>query len=151
MGKATTIRIVFSVSTAIVIEVLLALRWWHPYCDDPADGPGFWATGFPLPYAQPTGVSSGEFLLLVPIYLLNLIVIALSIFTVAVALRRVIPPAVQALSVALCAGGAAFVLLGTSLLAIPTFATEFSEGYDRLIDYRPAIMVDFSQHRACDR
>jgi hypothetical protein len=46
---------------AVLSTLLLSTKWWHPYCDAQADGPGFFAWGAPLPYAEPTGASSLEF------------------------------------------------------------------------------------------
>ena len=45
---------------ALLASALLAIKWWHPYCDVRDDGPGHYAWGLPLPYAQPTGVSTTQ-------------------------------------------------------------------------------------------
>src|SRR5262249_48873901 len=37
---------------ALAGPIFLGIAWWHPYCDHQSDGPGSFASGFPLPYAE---------------------------------------------------------------------------------------------------
>jgi hypothetical protein len=146
-----TVPALLALALAMAVVVLADLRWWHPYCDSPDDGPGFWATGFPLPYAEPTGVSSLDFTLLVPILLLDVALGALPFFFLLRPAWRASSAIVRMLIGAAILAAAGFALLVLNLGAVPRFATSFSEAYDSLTAYRPAFAVDFTRHRPCDR
>ena len=146
LHSQTLLRLVVSYAVAITLDFFIWVKWWHPYCDSQADGPGYWASGFPFPYAEPTGVSSGEFTLLIPIYIVNLTILAIVIFGVLHFLW-------QSIAVRILVGGvfgivAAVVRWLTSMLSWPQFEMRFSS-YDMLKSYRPAFVVDFNQHRNC--
>jgi hypothetical protein len=149
--RQTLLLLALSLAAAFAIATLLELRWWHPYCDDQADGPGFWATGFPFPHAQPTGISSLDVIVLVPVLLLNLAILAVPAFVLLRLAWRAGPRLVRLMLAAVIVGGAGVAALGFSLVAFPVFATNFSEAYDPLTAYRPAFAVDFTRHRPCDR
>jgi hypothetical protein len=82
MRKSAMALVVVSIAGAITLQSLLPMHWWHPYCDAPDDGPGYEAIGFPLPYAEPSGSSSLEYVVLAPLYLLDLGILAAPIFAI---------------------------------------------------------------------
>ena len=59
--KAVTV-VTWGTTAAIVCNLFLNFRWWHPICMSGAEaaGPYGYAIGFPLPFAQPTGVVFGS-------------------------------------------------------------------------------------------
>jgi len=44
----------------VLFHALWPLEWSFPYCNDQSDGPAYAAYGFPLPYRQYDGASSGS-------------------------------------------------------------------------------------------
>jgi hypothetical protein len=134
---------------ASTVLLFVNVRWWHPYCDTQADGPGVWGRGFPFPYEQASLASSMKFELLVPVYLLSLTIVALPIFAI---IRTVWGRGTQVriLLTGIFGLGAALVLLLTSDLGAPRLAMAFDPG-EALSSYRPASTIDFRHHRACDR
>ena len=149
MRRSIPVLIFLSVAAAIPLQALLALQWWHPYCDNPADGPGYWAFGFPLPNAEPSGVSSLQYDVLMPLYLLDLVILAVPIFPILRPIWRGFTRPARILLAVTLVGSAAFTWLGAISEPVPIFATSFGP-YDSLSDYRPASSVDFYRHRSCD-
>jgi len=149
MRRTTLVQLFVSLAGAITLEWLLAIQWWHPYCDATDNGPSSWATGFPLPYAEASlGVSLAS-TILVPVYMLNLAVLMVPVFAVVrlfwgnrLDAARLLLGATLILSGILVGYGANF---DASLI----FATRF-EPYEPLTAFRPSSIIDFARHRSCD-
>ncbi|WP_157217777.1 hypothetical protein [Flavisphingomonas formosensis] len=144
---------VFAIAIAVVAEAFLAIPWWTPYCDELADGPGAFGRGFPLPYFEPSTVTSMDIFLFVPAYLCNIAILA-ALFSVPlirllhwmerwrpIARRAVLLPIASLLCLSMAAQGLMF-----AGLAIP--ATIPSSG--RYVDYRPLVLMDGKAHMPCD-
>jgi uncharacterized membrane protein YuzA (DUF378 family) len=131
----------WAATLALLVTTVLSVEWWHPYCDAQADGPGFYAWGFPLPYAAPTGVSSGEFTYMPHVLALDLALVGIVSF----ALLRWIFARGTPRSRAL--GGIGSIATGFVLfLLLAAF-----QGADSYWSYRPSALALRAGHRACDR
>jgi hypothetical protein len=153
-----TVRAVASVTwatrAAIAVNLLIRIRWWHPYCRTQADGPGYYAIGIPLPYAEPTGASSMEYFLMPHLYVLDTVVLAGAMSLLVLKLL----PSTDALrsrtghAVAI-AGSIALLLVGGWQAMIFTTGwwpvTSIATKPDRYFDYRPTFVVDRTRDRQC--
>jgi hypothetical protein len=149
MRRSIPLLIVLAIAAAVALQALLALQWWHPYCDNPTDSPSYWAIGFPFPNAELSGGSSEQYVVLMPLYLLDLVILAVPIFAILRLIwRRFSRPAQMLLAVTLVGSGA-LTWFGSFSEHVPVFATSFGP-YDSLIDYRPASAIDVSRHRSCE-
>ena len=68
--------------TALTCDMFISIKWWHPYCDSQADGPGYFASGFPFPYAELTGASSMDFVYMPQVWAINLVIFAVIAFAI---------------------------------------------------------------------
>ncbi|WP_152569489.1 MULTISPECIES: hypothetical protein [Sphingomonas] len=141
--------VLVSFAAAITVVAFVSIDWWHPYCDNQADGPGSMGYGFPLPYKQASTISSVQFEVHVPVYLLDTALVVLPIF----ALLRMMWGA--AFGIRLLLSGVFVVLAAFALwltFAVDNFSsfkTRFSDR-DAITSYRPAFAVDWHQHERCD-
>jgi hypothetical protein len=130
------------------------VRWWHPYCDRQEDGPGYFAWGFPLPWGEPTGVSSLEFTW-------QPLALALDVLLMGAAFHLVFRWAMPRLYARRPARLRMVALLGGLMLLVMSAwfglwlsqagiasATLGAEGYR---SYRPYRLAAAQGHRACAR
>ena len=150
MRKLDIGPILVAIALAPVIQLVAEIDWWHPHCDVQS-GYDFmnWATGFPFPYYQRTTADSGPEELLIPIYLANLVLLAVPTWAILRLLWQRAWVAVQALLAFVAMFGCLFALLATFVLATPMMTTSFS-GPDPLQSYRPAVFMNFAKHRRCN-
>jgi hypothetical protein len=141
----------WGIALAIGLNLPSVVRWWHPLCAMPGEGPGYFAWGFPFPWAEPTGVSSLEFGFMPIALALNLMVTAaLAAWIFARILRPVAgwrPGARRVVVVAgLCVGLAALGMLGATLgfSGIPSGGLS-----DDLRVYRPWVLAKWDGRRGC--
>ena len=142
-------------SLALLASLVLSIEWWHPYCDAQVDGPGYYAWGLPLPYAEPTGVSSMEFTYLPHVLALNLVILGIAAFALLrFFVRRYAPGPGPRARMASTAGVVVLLLLGAfygiwlSNLGIPDRTSSFSS--DSYWSYRPRVLALRTGHQACD-
>ena len=145
----------WAATIARLASTALSIPWWHPYCDAQADGPGYYAWGMPLPYAAPTGVSSGEFTWMPHVLALDLAIVGLVAFVLLRLLfRRGTPGPGPRAGIGSTIGLLAFLLLAAfhgilfSSLGIPGRTASLSQ--DRYGSYRPAALALRAGHNACD-
>ena len=153
-AKAVTV-VTFAVSAAIAINFYLQLHWWHPYCRLQADGPGYYAIGFPLPFAEPTGVSSMEYFIMPHIYILDELLLATIVGIFIVRLLPLLSVLHVRASVATAIAGSVVLLLTAGPQALI-----FTTGWwprisiaikpDRYVDYRPAFLTNRARDHGCD-
>lgn len=141
------VNVLLGIGTAIVLSVQVPLKWWHPYCDTQDDGPGWWGRGFILPFLEPTGVSSGELLFQLPVFAMNIVILAIPLTLLIALAGRAWPPILRLILSAALIMGLVISVLQLTIAMVPTMRV--SEGNDSLLSYRPAFLVDFAQHRAC--
>jgi hypothetical protein len=146
---------VWAAAAALLASTVLSIRWWHPYCDAQADGPGYYARGFPLPYAAPTGVSSLELTYMPHVLALDLAAVGCAAFALLWLFWRRRPAGTGTLArLGSIAGLVLFLLLaalqGMWLRAagIPQWSSTWSA--DSYWSYRPAALAVGARHRACD-
>ena len=137
----------------LLASVLVQVSWWHPYCDAPEDGPGFYAFGFPFPYGQPTGVSSGDFTYLPHMHAVNVVLLT-AIAYVLIRLLGGVPP-LRRIRLPRAAGVALFLvamLISVSLTVIGAHSRgSFFSRDDSYWSYRPRALALAAGHRPCDR
>jgi len=133
-----------------------SVHWWHPYGRNQADGPGYSATGFPLPYQQPTGFSSLEYFVMPHIYAIDVALLAaLAYFLIRIMspVLRGVPEAVARTMGVVGAGFlvvvAALVAFGFSVTSWPVTSIAATGYYDSYLDYRPVFLVDESRDGSC--
>ena len=146
----------WATAVAIAANLLFGVRWWHPVCspDGEGAGPYGYAIGLPLPYAQPTGVTSNAYFYMPHIYALDVLLLA----GVVCLLVRLAPTPSNFL------GGPARRLVAISGAIVPGLAiaaqllvfsmdwtpvTTIATRPERLWDYRPAFMIDQPRGRRC--
>jgi len=120
--------------------------------DNPADGAGYFAWGFPFPYAEPTGVSSLEFSYMPQVLALNLVIIGLFAF---LAIRSIfalgtsftLKSAASALGLILTLMGASLNVMYLGTLGHATFT--IGSNYDVYWSYRPMAIMRIGEHKAC--
>jgi hypothetical protein len=143
----------WAATLALLAITVLSFRWWHPYCDTQADGPGYYARGFPLPYEAPTGVSSGEFTWMPHVLALNLAIVGLVAFALLRLFFRRDTPGPRA-RIASIVGVVLFVLLaafnGILLSSLGRVERTSSLSSDSYWSYRPSALALRTGHRACD-
>ncbi len=128
------------------------IRWWRPACGA-GDGVAGEAIGFPLPYARPTLVSSGEYFFMPHMLLLNLILLALALFPAfRFAARRLGPRARSAATiVALLAATPAAALWGLVFsLHVPVLSIEDGLFAGDFLGYRPTPFAETQGLPSCD-
>lgn len=156
LAKARKYSVAFWLVTAtLIIEGTCSLSWWHPYCNTQSDGASYFGVGFPLPYAQPTGVSSLEHFVMPHIFLLNLFFVGALLYPV---LRFVLGRIAATSSTA--ASIAAFTGLALLLTAIALTAKFAISGWyipvmsiasqpDSYWSYMPAFIALQLSNQAC--
>ena len=146
----------WAAAAALSGELVLgsAIKWWHPYCEGQPDGPGSMAFGFPLPYAEPTGVSSMEFFYMPHVWLLNLALLAVVTYPLfAFVLRRIASRSTFLLRAASSAGLVVLLLTGVFHLmmfsdighAVGSISSRYGESY---WSYRLDMLAG-AGHRGC--
>ncbi|MGZ3277975.1 MAG: hypothetical protein ACXU82_16010 [Caulobacteraceae bacterium] len=153
--KAVTV-VAWGTAAAIACNLFLDFRWWHPICMSGAEaaGPYGYAIGFPLPFAQPTGISSLSYLLMPHVYALDTVLLA------SAAGLLVLVPVSLIDRVHMRAGQAAGILGVVALmLAVVSQSLLFSTGWipvssiatrpETLLDYRPDGIVDHARVPSC--
>jgi hypothetical protein len=147
--------VTWATTAAIAANQFLELHWWHPYCRDQADGPGYYAIGLPLPYAQPTGASSLEYFVMPHVYAIDLLTLA---GVVSLLILRLPGPLAGAfrgrVGVGLAIVGSVALLLVASLQTLIFTTgwwpvTSIATKPDGYLDYRPAFMVDIGRDHQC--
>lgn len=73
----------------MILPFWSAIDWWHPYCDAQTDGPGYFATGLPLPLAMPTGAGSVDFYVVPWLLGADALIFLVALLLLASLLRRV--------------------------------------------------------------
>ena len=144
----------WAASIALASALFLGITWWHPYCDHQSDGPGAFAYGFPLPYAQ-RDLVSWDFFYMPHVGLVNVAFVALIAYPIFRWLFRW-----GASRSKLLIRGAS--LTGLVLFALIGFANVFlfsvagfpvwsiaSPGWDSYWSYRPSIVAIASGHKEC--
>ena len=145
----------WAATVALLSITVPGIKWWHPYCDAQSDGPGYYAWGMPLPYAAPTGVSSGEFTYMPHVLALDLAIVGPIAFVLLRSFfRRDTPGPGPRAGIGSTFGLAAFLLLAAvhgmlfSSLGMPERTSSLSS--DRYWSYRPAALALRAGHKACD-
>ena len=72
-GQSTAI--IWAATVALSANLFVKFQWWRPYCKHQTDGPGYYAIGLPLPFAEPTGASSLEFSWMPHVYALDTLIL----------------------------------------------------------------------------
>jgi hypothetical protein len=145
MTLSRTAALFWSLVAALVIMSAWPLRWWHPYCDTQADGPGYYAIGAPLPYSEPTGAVSLEHTILPLPLAFDVLVFAAALFALAALLMRHRAPPRRWLGLAAAwSGGLVFAALLAAIVfliqSLDVTAWSFSS-YDSYFSYRPFVLV----------
>jgi hypothetical protein len=117
-------------------------------------GPSGYAIGFPLPYAQPTGVTSMAYFFMPHIYALDVVLIsgAISLLVINTPILNCILDSQP---------GRKLAISGTIALALAIISQSFvfsmdwfpvlsiSTKHESLLDYRPALMIDHATAHSC--
>jgi hypothetical protein len=145
----------WAATLALLSITVPGIEWWHPYCDAQSDGPGYYAWGMPLPYAEPTGVSSGEFTYMPHVLALDLAIVGLIAFVLLrLFFRRDTPGSGRRAAIGSTIGLVSFLLLAAfhwmllASLGMPERTSSLSS--DRYWSYRPAALALRAGHNACD-
>ncbi len=145
---------IWLISLTIIIELTCAIPWWHPYCNHQADGTGFASIGIPLPYAQPTGISSLQDSYLPHVLLLNLFLIGFVLYPLLSALvRRIADWSDFASKLMACLGAVFFLVIICPVVVItliedyPTTSLDLSDSY---MSHRPMFLALKMGNKACD-
>jgi hypothetical protein len=134
--------------------IFLGITWWHPYCDHQSDGPGSFATGFPLPYAET--LLPGAFSYMPHVWLVNVaffVLIAYPIFRWLFRWGASTPKLL--IRGASLTGLVLFALVGYfnvflfSELGFPVWSTAWTEYSDSYWSYRPSMIAIASGHKEC--
>ena len=134
----------WSAAAALMIVSSWPLRWWHPYCDMPADDLGYYAVGGPLPYREPTGIFPLQNTILLLPLAFDVLVFAAILFALAwVLLRKRAAPRRWIGLAAAGSGGLVFAaLLAVIVAAIHIFdVPAWSFSHDSYFSYRPVVLV----------
>ncbi|WP_150131428.1 hypothetical protein [Caulobacter mirabilis] len=142
---------------ATVTAMILALfgegvRWWRPACGG-GDGRAGEAIGFPLPYARPTLVSSGEYFFMPHMLLLNGILLALLLFPVfRLVARRLGPRTRSAATIVALLAATPVAALWALLFSVfvPVVSIEDSLFDADVLGYRPAFIAEALGLPSCD-
>jgi len=130
---------------ALILIAVSPLRWWHPYCDTQADGPGYYAIGAPLPFSEPTGAISLEHTILPLPLAFDVLVFAAALFALAALLMRHRPAPRRWIGLAAAwSGGLVLAALLAAIVfviqALDVTGWSFSS-YDSYVSYRPLVLV----------
>ena len=131
----------------------IAIAWWHPYCDHQSDGPGSFATGFPLPYAQT--LLPGAFSYMPHVWLVNVAFVALIAYPIfRWVFRRGASRSKLVIRGASLTGLILFGLIGYfnvflfSELGFPVWSIADPDR-DSYWSYRPSMIAIASGHKEC--
>ena len=139
-------------AAALIIETFFAWAWWHPYCNKQDDGPGAEAFGIPLPYGEPSLISSLEVQFLPHVYVLNIALLGLLVSPLFwLAFRQWQSKIVTVIGT---------VILGLLMIANAYWALQVYRPTTELMaswevegsywDYRPTFLMEVGDNR-CDR
>lgn len=104
--------LIWTLALAWIAVDAIPLAWWHPSCDSHGNGPAYFGQGFPLPFAQFTGVSSLEYFFLPWVYALDLALASAILFPlVGAASRLIVVRSKTGFGILTAAGSALLVLL----------------------------------------
>ena len=143
----------WTLPTAMALPFLAAIDWWHPYCDGQTDGPGYFATGFPLPFVMPTGASSMTYYAVPWLLALDASIFLVPLLLLARWSRR-LPgkalPGIAHLAKAVAAGIAAVMLLAIWMSGAYSATAGFDGGYqDSTQSMRPWLWAKAHGHHPC--
>jgi len=146
----------WAVSLSFIVVEFLPFAWWHPYCDNMDDGPGYFAYGLPFPFRAFSGVSSLEYNFLPLVYLLDLVLMTALFLPTTIRVAR----KVRAMS---RIGAYSLATVGTLLVAVLVWinAWAISDHWvipsqtldstgDKYFSYGPWVVKRASGHHACD-
>jgi hypothetical protein len=144
-GQLTSL--LWAATAAILANLFLALPWWRPYCRNQDGGPGYNAIGLPLPFAEPTGVSSMEYFWMPHAYLLDTLLLTALGYLIIRHMPLPKPKANgKAVKVIATAGFISVFPVGGLQTPIWTIGwrpeASLTTESDRYLDFRPAFMVD---------
>jgi hypothetical protein len=137
---------------AILWTLTPVLRWWHPYCDHQADGPGYFAWGFPLPWSEPTGVSSLEFTWQPLALVLDLVLVWIPLFLLfRWLIGRLFRGKAVRLRLAAVMGGVLFLVMVAwiGLWLAQSGIASWRLGAEGYFSYRPYPLAAAHGHHAC--
>jgi hypothetical protein len=143
----------WAVTIAITIEFIFPVFWWHPSCNLKDVGLGYPGIGFPLPYAQVSGVLPKPYVVMPHVYIVNVLVLSVPIFVALMALLGNIGVVLNRF--VLVVGGTAFLLVavlegGLAPLAVVPVMSIASKP-DGYFSYRPEFMALRGSNRPCVR
>jgi len=153
--KAVT-AVTWGTATAIACNLFLNFRWWHPICMAGAEaaGPYGYAIGFPLPFAQPTGVMSVSYFLMPHIYALDTVLLASAACLLILAAASLgdilrgrtgqVAAICGVVALTLAVAWQSFVF-STGWIPVSSIATR----PETLLDYRPDVTVDHARVPGC--
>ncbi len=156
-GRWRTGATAWAAAVALWLPLLWQPKWWHPDCALRGDGPIAWLEGFPLPFAEPSTVTSLEWFIAPVPLAINLFLIGAAVLPLALMpLRRLdrwSPFAAKALSAAGFAAAALVIALWMLFIAMGAFrpTAGFSDYSGRLRPWNtmPAVLAEALGKQAC--
>ncbi len=158
-GRWRTGATACAAAAALWLPLLWQPKWWHPDCALRGDGPIAWLEGFPLPFAEPSTVTSLEWFIAPVPLAINLFLIGAAVLPLALmTLRRLdrwSPIAAKASSAAGFAAAALVIALWMLFIAMGAFrpTAGFSDYTGRLRPWNtmPAVLAEALGKPACTR
>lgn len=154
-----TTAAIWALVTALLLEGLVVVSWWRPYCDRQEDGPGAMAFGFPLPYGEPSVALSLTWHVMPLAYAFDIAVLAGLAYPVArwafgrlrrgreLRRRRVPYLGLVALAVVITPQ----VILARAGALRPEWSIADKAWNESYLDFRPAVWALHAGHKACER
>lgn len=145
---------VWALALALILVGTIPVKWWHPYCNNQSDGPGYFAEGFPLPFKEFGGVSSLEYVFLPRVYGFDLLLMwgALLPLTI-ITFRRIGTNSRVGASLLIGAVSIVTLIILTDVWLISIHGlipSDSISGSDSYFSHRPWTLVRMQGYRTCD-
>jgi len=160
MRRVTSIgAAAWAAAAALWLPLLWQPKWWHPDCALRGDGPIAYLEGFPLPFAQPSTVTSLEWFIAPVPMAINLFLTVAAVLPLALMTLRVLdrrsPIAARVLSAVGMVALALAIALWTLFISMgafhPTAGIGVYSGRIRPWNIMPAVLAEALGKPACTR
>jgi len=158
-GRRRTGAMAWAAAAALWLPLLWQPKWWHPDCALRSDGPIAWLEGFPLPYAEPSTVTSLEWFIAPAPLAINLFLTGAAVLPLALMTLRWLDRSSAVAAGILSAVGIAALALAVALWTLfismgafhPTAAIGDYTGRIRPWNIMPAVLAEAFGKPACTR
>lgn len=141
-----------SILIAVLVEPLLHLRWWHPSCAA-ENGDKAYATGFPFPYSQWTGLGDANYAVSIPLFILNIVIISAVLFSI---LYYLAPKLIELKPASGILKNSIFIILAvgavlrlTTLYQASSLVSMIAVPAEAIYQYRPIYLLEATTRDNC--